>query len=143
MRTDRVRPSAAMLVIVSAALSGCGAQLVPTPAESSGAESSGAGSTSAGTSHKSEDPRVAEALQKLSAEDRKLAEEQKFCVVSHSSPLGSMGTPIKLDVNGQPVFICCEGCQAQALANPEETLAKVAELKAASNSEATDQTGQN
>lgn len=126
MKRDGFGPSAAMLVIVSAALSGCGAELVPTPAESSGTNEA----------HANGDPRITEAMSKLDAEDRKLAEAQKYCAISHSSPLGSMGTPIKLDVKGQPVFICCEGCQAQALENPDETLAKVAELKAANSGDA-------
>jgi hypothetical protein len=33
-------------------------------------------------------------------------------------------------IKDQPVFLCCKGCQADALKHPEETLAKVAELKA-------------
>lgn len=45
------------------------------------------------------------------------------------SPLGSMGTPIKIDVNGKPVFVCCIGCKAKALRDPDATLAVVAKLK--------------
>jgi Cu(I)/Ag(I) efflux system membrane fusion protein len=30
--------------------------------------------------------------------------------------------PIKVDVNGQPVFICCEGCRGRLLADPEKYL---------------------
>lgn len=78
---------------------------------------------------------VAAAMAKLSPEDRKEAEAQKFCVVSNGSLLGSMGAPIKLDINGQAVFICCGGCKSAAMKNPEETLAIVAKLKA-ENSEA-------
>ena len=44
--------------------------------------------------------------------------------------LGSMGPPLKLDIDGQPVFVCCAGCKKKALADPKATLAKVAELKA-------------
>ena len=36
---------------------------------------------------------------------------------------------IKLIVDGQPVFVCCEGCTKRALAAPAKTLAKVRELK--------------
>ena len=36
-----------------------------------------------------------------------------------------MGAPIKVDVNGQPVFICCEGCKDKLLSKPEEYLAKL------------------
>ena len=40
----------------------------------------------------------------LPAEDIKLAQQQGLCPVSESA-LGSMGTPIKVEVNGRPVFI--------------------------------------
>ena len=70
------------------------------------------------------------AMEKLSPEDRKEAEAQKFCAVMKTSLLGSMGTPIKLDVKGQPVFVCCAGCKSKALKNPDKTLATVAKLKA-------------
>jgi Cu/Ag efflux protein CusF len=41
-----------------------------------------------------------------------------------------MGPPVKVQIDGQPVFLCCAGCEEKALANPKQTLAKVAELKA-------------
>jgi hypothetical protein len=41
-----------------------------------------------------------------------------------------MGPPVKLVIKGQPVFLCCGGCEKKALANPDKTLAKVEELKA-------------
>ncbi len=76
------------------------------------------------------DPKIAEALAGLSAEDRPLADSQKYCAVVTSSLLGSMGTPLKVEVNGQAVFLCCKGCKAKALRNAEETLATVAKLRA-------------
>lgn len=69
-------------------------------------------------------------LAKLSPEDRKLAEAQKFCVVQTKSRLGSMGAPIKLTINGQPVFICCDHCKTKAEADPDKTLKTLSELKA-------------
>ncbi len=36
-----------------------------------------------------------------------------------------MGTPIKLLLEGQAVFLCCEGCKDVALEKPKETLARV------------------
>jgi Cu(I)/Ag(I) efflux system membrane fusion protein len=39
--------------------------------------------------------------------------------------LGSMGTPIKVDVEGQAVFICCEGCRKKLLADPQKYLDKL------------------
>jgi hypothetical protein len=73
--------------------------------------------------------KVASMLGQLSPEDRKLAESQKFCAVMTHERLGGMGVPLKLDVNGQTVFVCCKGCRGKAQKNPEQTLAKVAELK--------------
>ena len=70
----------------------------------------------------------------LSAEDRSLAEAQGYCAVS-GEPLGSMGPPLKLMVNDQPVFVCCKGCEKKATSHPDQTLAKVAELKAKVKSE--------
>ena len=67
-------------------------------------------------------------LAKLSAEDRKLADAQRFCAIMTKNRLGVMGTPLKVMIKGQPVFLCCKGCQGKALANPDATLATVAEL---------------
>ena len=39
-----------------------------------------------------------------------LAERQKLCPVT-SKPLGSMGTPARVVVAGQVVFLCCDGCE--------------------------------
>ncbi|QDV78381.1 hypothetical protein K2D_19880 [Planctomycetes bacterium K2D] len=75
------------------------------------------------------DPEIAEALAGLDADDRKLAEAQKFCAVMTDNLLGSMGTPVKVDVNGETVFLCCDGCKGKALRKADETLAKVAKLK--------------
>jgi Cu(I)/Ag(I) efflux system membrane fusion protein len=69
-------------------------------------------------------------LAKLNAEDRRLAEQQKFCAVHSDELLGSMGAPMVLEIKGQKVFICCPACKDDALEDPEQTLAKVKELKA-------------
>jgi YHS domain-containing protein len=76
---------------------------------------------------------IAEALAELNADDRKIADAQKFCAVMTDSLLGSMGTPIKIDIKGRPVFLCCKGCKTKAMNDPEATLAAVAELKASNN----------
>lgn len=73
---------------------------------------------------------ITASLAKLSDSDRQLATAQGYCPVMMDSRLGSMGTPIKIAVNGQPVFLCCSGCQKKALANPDKTLAAVESLKA-------------
>jgi hypothetical protein len=50
-------------------------------------------------------------------------------VIQTEERLGGMGTPVKVMVKGQPVFLCCKGCRKEALAQPDKTLAKVKELK--------------
>ncbi|MBL8864969.1 MAG: hypothetical protein KF873_12990 [Gemmataceae bacterium] len=72
---------------------------------------------------------------KLSAEDRALVDAQEWCVVSTDERLGSMGPPLKLEIKGQPVFVCCKSCKRKAEADPDKTLAKVEELKAKAKSE--------
>ena len=67
---------------------------------------------------------------KLSPEDQALVKAQEWCVISSEERLGSMGAPIKLDIKGQPVFVCCKSCKKSAEADPDKTLAKLAELKA-------------
>jgi hypothetical protein len=76
-----------------------------------------------------EDAEVAAALESLSAEDRVLARSQKFCAVMTDNLLGSMGAPVKIDVNGQAVFLCCKGCKTKAINNADATLAAVKDLK--------------
>src|SRR5262249_45864541 len=61
-----------------------------------------------------EQARIKAALAKLSAEDRHLAEAQVFCAIDQESRLGSMGPILKVMVKGQPVFLCCKGCEAEA-----------------------------
>lgn len=73
---------------------------------------------------------VAAERAKLAPDERALVEAQEWCVVSTEERLGSMGAPIKLDIKGQPVFLCCKGCKKKAEADPDKTLAKVEELKA-------------
>ena len=74
------------------------------------------------------------AIAKLPEEDREAATAQKFCAVEEKSRLGSMGMPIKVMIEGKPVFLCCAGCEDEALKDPTKTLAKVEEFKSASKS---------
>lgn len=61
------------------------------------------------------------ALARLPSADRKLAESQRYCAVQTKNELGSMGTPIKLVLDGEPVFLCCAGCKKSASAKPAAT----------------------
>jgi uncharacterized protein (TIGR03000 family) len=71
-------------------------------------------------------------LARLGDEDRKLALGQKFCAVQQGIRLGSMGTPAKITVKGQPVFLCCGACAKTAESNPDKTLEKVKSILARS-----------
>jgi membrane fusion protein, copper/silver efflux system len=78
----------------------------------------------------SDESKIAAALATLSDADRAFAAAQKFCVVLGDNRLGSMGPPVKLMIEGQPVFLCCSGCKKKALADPKATSAQAAKLKA-------------
>lgn len=122
--------SLSCLAALATFASGCQSQTSPSPAETS-AHVETDGHDDAEHQHSDAgESEVALAMAQLSPEDRQEAEAQKFCAVMKSSPLGSMGTPLKLDVKGQPVFVCCAGCKSKALKNPDATLATVAKLKA-------------
>ncbi len=75
------------------------------------AKSRGTGTTKPASS---KEARIQAALAKLSPEDRKVAQTQKFCVIMKSTELGSMGKPVKLLRDGKPLFLCCAGCLEQA-----------------------------
>ena len=64
------------------------------------------------------------ALEKLPPEERAAAERQKRCPIT-GMPLGSMGTPVKVEIQNQSVWLCCAGCESEALDNPEQTLKKL------------------
>jgi Cu(I)/Ag(I) efflux system membrane fusion protein len=68
-------------------------------------------------------------LAKLDPADRLLAEAQKYCAVKQKTLLGSMPGLFKTTIDGQTVFLCCQGCEDKAKADPKKTLAIVEELK--------------
>lgn len=68
-------------------------------------------------------------LAKLSPEDRKLAQAQRYCAVENKNRLGSMGVPMKIMIQDEPVFLCCDSCETRARAHADRTLAKVREFK--------------
>ncbi len=67
---------------------------------------------------------IEESFESLTPEDRELAEDQIICPVTEVR-LGTMGmgTPIRVDVNGVSVMICCEGCRKGLLKEPEKYFA--------------------
>jgi membrane fusion protein, copper/silver efflux system len=99
----------------------------------SGGSQARAGTTTTVRPSTPENPvdKIEAALATLSPDDRALAEAQRFCPVLPKNRLGAMGSPIKLTIEGQTVFICCEGCRQTALEEPQETLDKVQKLREA------------
>ena len=75
---------------------------------------------------------ISNTMAKLTHEDRKLAEAQRFCPMMAYGRLGAMGTPIKLEIDGKPVFVCCKACVDGAVKGGKETLAKASKLAKAS-----------
>ncbi len=63
-------------------------------------------------------------MAKLFPEDAATVVKQHFCPVS-GEMLGTMGAPIKMDVTGQSVWICCDCCQDQILENSDKCLAQL------------------
>jgi len=118
----RARPEETLAKVESAKARGKSAS--PPPAKSSAALA-----PVASASHGSEDAKVKTAFAKLSPEDRRLAEAQGYCPVLEENRLGLMGVPVKLLLKGQPVFLCCRGCVAEAQAHADDILAKVERLK--------------
>src|SRR5262249_31018833 len=115
--------AALALVPVAIAVVGCNNQAAAPKAN----QDAGAKDQSADADKEAE---IVANLAKLPADERKAAEAQKFCAVENDSRLGgSMGVPYKLEIDGQLVFLCCEGCKEEALKDPKATLAKVAKLK--------------
>lgn len=59
--------------------------------------------------------------------DQAAAIKQAICPIS-GGHLGDpdMGAPVKVSAEGQSFFICCKGCEKEALANAKDILAKLA-----------------
>lgn len=81
------------------------------------------------TTPENEDAKLLAAFKKLTPANRALAEQQKFCPILDNSRLGSMGVPVKVMVDGKPVFVCCPACEKPAKDKPEETLKKLEQMK--------------
>jgi Cu(I)/Ag(I) efflux system membrane fusion protein len=99
-----------------------------------GTKSGGSVTTVRPSTPENEDAKLQSALKKLSPEDRRLAEQQKFCPILENSRLGSMGVPVKLMLEGKPVFLCCPACEAAANDDVPATLQKVEKLRSGKSS---------
>ncbi len=72
--------------------------------------------------------KVRAGLGKLTAEARKRAIAQRMCPVQEK-PLGLMGKPYELSVNGTKMFLCCQACEDDARADPKGMLKKIEGFK--------------
>lgn len=135
-------PSKLLLTVVlgfglMVAVSGCGSTELDTPdasgpnaaADSSARENSEHGHSghdhgSSENTGKTDMEKMRESLAGFSEEDRKSAMKQHFCPVS-GEMLGTMGEPKEIEIKGQSVWICCDGCKDQLLADPDKYLAKL------------------
>jgi len=63
-------------------------------------------------------------IDKLPPADRRLAIKQRTCPIT-GEPLGSMGVPIKIELQGRTVLLCCAGCRDEANQNPDKVLQKL------------------
>jgi hypothetical protein len=69
-------------------------------------------------------------LNLLGPQDRRLAELQRTCAAGGcSAPLGGGGRPVKIVLQGTPVFACCKECGQWVQSHPAEAVAKVHTLE--------------
>jgi hypothetical protein len=61
------------------------------------------------------------AIDSLPMADREKARQQGVCPVTRK-PLGSMGIPVRLEINGREVFLCCSGCEDKLRLDPSRYL---------------------
>ncbi|MFG0315825.1 MAG: hypothetical protein ACF8XB_01025 [Planctomycetota bacterium JB042] len=76
-----------------------------------------------GAAEAAEEP-LLEGLEGLDAETLALVRAQENCPVSGEA-LGSMGAPIRKDVDGKAVFLCCKSCNKKFEADPQKYLSMV------------------
>ncbi len=70
-------------------------------------------------------------LRYATTDEQELARKQQFCAVLPENALGSMGMPVKLMIEGKPVFLCCDGCLEAALKDAKATLRMADKLSGA------------
>lgn len=104
-----------------------------------GPQSGGAGAATQRPAAKADEPSDAPQIEfkpehlaniaKLPAADQALAKAQKLCPVTEK-PLGFMGVPVKLTVEGETVFLCCRACVDKVKADPRKHLDQVLRWRA-------------
>lgn len=122
--------STALVALIALVAVGCSAPSVTeSPAESQATQNDthadhDHANAEQGAAGMSDMDKMKAELAKLPPEDAESALKQHVCPVS-GEMLGVMGPPIKVEVNGKQVWICCEGCREKLLADPDKYLAKL------------------
>lgn len=83
-------------------------------------------------------PALVKVLEELDARSRERAVEQRICPVTEM-PLGSMGVPPTVDVDGRQIFLCCEGCREPLLEEPQRYLARLGSAESGGETGAPDE----
>ena len=65
----------------------------------------------------------------LTKADQSGVARQKVCPVM-GTKLGAHGTPVKVLIDGRPVYLCCKRCLGKVQKDPELYLRKAAQLRA-------------
>jgi membrane fusion protein, copper/silver efflux system len=103
--------------------------ITPPPAEPPPVGPTPAAPTAAGLPLSAERlAKVVAGLDKLTPDDRKRAVAQRLCPIQEK-PLGLMGKPIEMSLNGGTAFLCCKSCEDDAKADPKGTLKKAEGFK--------------
>ena len=129
--TSKLVFSVALSMGLILAASGCNSSESEAPNAAKSSNHSDSENDHAGHDHgagdqtaKTDMEKMTKALVDFFEEDRKSAMKQHFCPVS-GEMLGTMGEPEKVEVEGQQVWICCDGCKDKLLADPDKFLAKL------------------
>ncbi|HYW81465.1 MAG TPA: heavy metal-binding domain-containing protein [Thermoguttaceae bacterium] len=101
----------------------CGMNLIPAK-RGAGAHAGHTAATQPGTAMTNKI-----AVSSATSADQAAIAQQRVCAVS-GSRLGGMGTPVKVTMNGQSLFLCCKGCVGKVEKDPAGYVAKAAQLRA-------------
>lgn len=113
------------MIALAIGLVGCNADVSDKATAPPAGQATDNANEHAGHVHSDADTEKAKAeIAKLSPEDAASATKQHVCPMT-GEMLGTMGPPKKVDVKGQQVWICCDGCRDELLANPDKHLAKL------------------
>jgi len=85
------------------------------------AEASGAPGVLTSTTRAAAPDAKASAFESLPPGDREQARRQGPCPVTRK-PLGSMGPPVRVEINSRVVFLCCSGCEDKIRSDPARYL---------------------